>query len=193
MTEFLELLPPELALAGTLALLSPRLEVEEIETIRSLGRVTAEPITAGYPLPSFTRSTVDGYAVRAADTYGASDLLPAYLQIVGEVPMGADANSRLHPGESALIHTGGMLPNEADAVVMVEHTQIAKTNEVEVLRAVAVGENTLKIGEDVADGEEVIAARSPITPGGNRRIDGAWDHPPKSDPKTESWIDQQRR
>ncbi len=127
-----------------------------IDTSLALGRVTAEPVVASYPLPSFTRSAMDGYAVRAADTFGASDSLPAYLRLVGEAPMGALTELTLRPGECALIHTGGMLPDQADAVVMVEHTQSAHTGEIEISHAVAVDENVICKGEDVAEGEQVI-------------------------------------
>jgi molybdopterin molybdotransferase len=156
MPEFLELLPPPEALSRLLEHLPVRPGAEMVDTALALGRVTASAITAPHPLPSFPRATVDGYAVRAADTFGASDALPAYLEVIGEVPMGAGIDFSLGPAQCALIHTGGMLPQGADAVVMIEHTQSARPGEVEVLRAVAVGENVLKVGEDVAAGEEVI-------------------------------------
>ncbi len=158
MPEFLELLAPDEALRLWLGRLAQSIITETIPTENALGRVTAIPITAGEPLPAFTRSTVDGYAVRAADTYGASDSLPAYFNLAGEILMGSAPTLVLHPGECALVHTGGMLPQGADAVVMLEHTQPARLQEVEVLRAVAADENVLKIGEDVAAGEEVIPA-----------------------------------
>lgn len=158
MPEFLELLPPPSALSRLLANLSAQPQSEMIATQHALGRVTSSAILAPHPLPSFPRSTVDGYAVRAADTYGASETLPAYLSVCGEVPMGAAVSYTLEPGSCALIHTGGMLPGAADAVVMVEFTQSARPEEVEILRAVAVGENVLKVGEDVIAGQEVIPA-----------------------------------
>jgi molybdopterin molybdotransferase len=99
---------------------------------------------------------VDGFAVRAGDTFGASDSLPAYLDMVGEVPMGGTPDFSIEKGKCGLIHTGGMLPGGADAVVMVEHTQQARENQIEILRAVGVGENVLQIGEDVTGGQEVI-------------------------------------
>jgi len=102
--------------------------------------------------------------VRAVDTYGASDSLPAYLHLEGEVPMGAEAGLSLGAARCALIHTGGMLPEGADAVVMVEHTQSVRPGEVEILRAVAVGENVLKVGEDVGEGQEVIPAGTCLRP-----------------------------
>lgn len=165
MPEFLELLPPEEALAKLLAHIPVSApEVERVLTAAALGRVTARAVIAGEPLPAFTRSTVDGYAVRASDTFGASDSLPAYLRLIGEVPMGREAGYSLEPGQAVAIHTGGMLPDQADAVVMLEHTQTAGQDEIEVLRAAAVGENILKRGEDVQAGEEVLPAGARLGP-----------------------------
>ncbi|MGW8250138.1 MAG: molybdopterin-binding protein [Anaerolineales bacterium] len=164
MPEFLELSPPREALKALLDRLRVQPQSEMIPSQHALGRVTASPIIAPYPLPSFPRTTVDGFAVRAMDTYGASDALPAYLKLSGEVPMGALAGIELTPGSCALIHTGGMLPVGADAVVMVEHTQSAAPDEVEILRAVAVGENVLKVGEDVSAGQEVIPSGIRLRP-----------------------------
>lgn len=164
MPEFLHLLPPPEALTLLLENLPHQTESEEVESSAALGRVTFSPVVARHPLPSFPRSTVDGYAVRAADTHGASESLPGYLQLAGEVPMGALPDFELSPAECAIIHTGGMLPAGADAVVMIEHTQAARAAEVEVLRSVAVGENILKVGEDVAEGQEVIPAGTRLRP-----------------------------
>jgi len=164
MPEFLELLPPLEALNRFLDALSFQPQVEEIGTHDALGRVLLQPAVAHYPLPSFPRTTVDGYAVRASDTYGASESLPAYLTLIGEVPMGAAPKFSISRGECALIHTGGMLPDGSDAVVMVEYTQSARPGEVEILKAVAVGENVLKVGEDVAAGQEVISVGTRLRP-----------------------------
>ncbi|MFZ1042184.1 MAG: gephyrin-like molybdotransferase Glp [Anaerolineales bacterium] len=157
MPEFLRLLPPDEARSLVLSHLpGPITESESISTVSSVGRVTAEDITAPHALPEFPRSTMDGYAVRARDTFGAADSLPAYLNLVGEVPMGDAPSFDLQSGECALIHTGGMLPNSADAVVMLEYVQSARTNEIEVVRAVAAGENVIRIGEDVAEGTVIL-------------------------------------
>lgn len=164
MPEFLHLRPPVEARDLWLEHITHQTDVERVPSEAALGRVTAEAIRAPHDLPPFDRSTVDGYAVRAADTYGASESLPAYLRCVGEVPMGAEATVRLARGECALIHTGGMLPAGADAVVMVEHTQVSREDEVEVLRAVAVAENVIRAGEDVRAGEEVIPAGVRLRP-----------------------------
>ena len=157
MPEFLRLLPPDEARALLLSHLSaPITDSESISTASSLGRVTAEDIIAPHPLPEFPRSTMDGYAVRARDTFGATNLLPAYLTLIGEVPMGDAPTFDLQSGQCALIYTGGMLPNGADAIVMLEYVQSARKNEIEVMRAVAESENVIRVGEDVAEGTVVL-------------------------------------
>ena len=137
---------------------------EQIAAAEALGRVLAADVTAPHPLPPFIRSTVDGFAVRARDTHGASASLPAYLVNVGEVRMGAHAALSLASGECAVIHTGGMLPENADAVVMVEDTQAAAGADVEIYRAVASGDNVLQVGEDVRTGELVLRRGAIIRP-----------------------------
>lgn len=167
MPEFLYLVPPQSALDRLLENIPQKsipLGFEECLTTQALGRVTYAPVLAPYPLPTFQRSSVDGYAVRAVDTYGASEGLPAYLPIIGEVPMGSKPGFILSAGQCALIYTGGMLPEEADAVIMVEYTQTSQNGEVEILRATAVGENVIKVGEDVEKGEVVIPAGVRLRP-----------------------------
>ena len=165
MPEFLTLLPPDEALSLLLSHLPQSIsQYERIDVRSSLGRVLAEDIVAPHPLPDFQRSTVDGYAVRARDTHGASDSLPAYLRLNGEVPMGHAPEFAVGAGECSLIHTGGMVPNGADAVVMLEYTQQSGSDEIEVFRAVAEGENVIRVGEDVAQGQVVQAKGSLIRP-----------------------------
>lgn len=158
MHEFLELLSPKQALEKFLPTIPIPVEenTERLPSQDALGRVLASPVKAHQALPPFPRSTVDGYAVRAEDTYGASGTLPAYLHIVGEVEMGAPARILVGEGEAVVMHTGGMIPVGADAVVMIEDTQRAKQGEIEVLKAVAVAQNVLETGEDVKPGEIVI-------------------------------------
>ncbi|MBM4463549.1 MAG: molybdopterin molybdotransferase MoeA [Chloroflexi bacterium] len=144
--------------------LSPVARVETIATADALGRVLAEDIVASSDLPFFARSTMDGYAVRAEDTYGASESLPAYLKVTGEVMMGRPAGISLSPAEAALVHTGGMLPQNADAVVMIENTREVDASTIEVVRPVARGENVLQIGEEVARGEGVLSRGSLLRP-----------------------------
>lgn len=164
MPEFLELLPPPEARARLLAEVAAPLQPEEVDTATALERVSATAVLAPHPLPSFARSTVDGYAVRAEDTYGASETLPAYLELAGEIPMGTAPDFGLPPAGCALIHTGGMLPEGASAVVMLENTQTVRATQIEILRAVAMGENILKMGEDVAAQECVLETGKRLRP-----------------------------
>jgi molybdopterin molybdotransferase len=165
MPEFLTLLPPDEARALLLSHLShPIADSELIDVPSALGRILAEDILAPHPLPDFQRSTVDGYAVRALDTHGASDSLPAYLNLVGEVPMGDVPTFDIDAGQCALIHTGGMLPSGTDSVVMLEYTQRTGQDEIEIFRAVADGENIIYVGEDVAQGQMIQAKGSLIRP-----------------------------
>lgn len=171
MPEFLTLLPPDEARDLLLSHLpTPTVDSERIDVPSALNRILAEDIFAPHPLPDFQRTTVDGYAVRAVDTHGASDSLPAYLTLIGEVPMGDAPAFEIGPGQCASIHTGGMVPNGADAVVMLEYTQAIGWDdphgrpEIEILRAVAAGENVIRIGEDVAQGQLVLPQGTLLRP-----------------------------
>jgi molybdopterin molybdotransferase len=158
MPELFNVLPPAAAYAVFLRHFRPEPRAESIDTADALGRVTALPILAYEDLPSFTRATMDGYSVRAADTFGASEGGPAYLKVAGEVPMGATDPVAVAASEAAVAYTGGMLARGADAVVMVEHTQQVDATTIEVVRPVAPGENCVQIGEDVRHGEGVLPA-----------------------------------
>ena len=103
-------------------------------------------------LPGFARSTMDGYAVRSADTYGAKETLPAYITVYHEVLMGEKIEFEIKAGEAAKIPTGGMLPVGADAVVMLEHTQVVSETMIEIMKSVAIGENVIQRDEDIKKG-----------------------------------------
>src|SRR5262245_33653058 len=161
MPEFFTVLSPAEALNKFWGQLSFAPRAETISTAQALGRITFEALTAPAPLPAFPRSTMDGYAVRAQDTFGASASLPVYLNLIGEVPMGRSPTIDLHPAQAALIHTGGSLPPGANAVVQIENTQKvgeAEGAEIEVIKPVGVGENIVNVGEDVAQGASVLPA-----------------------------------
>jgi molybdopterin molybdotransferase len=158
MPEFFHVLTPDDARQRLFEHLPAQPRPETVRAADALDRVTFEPIRSPAALPAFARSTMDGYAVRAADTFGASASLPAYLAVAGEAPMGRAPRVAVGSGQAVLVHTGGMIPAGADAVVMVENTQIARENEIECVKAVAVGENVLRVGEDVAQGGEVLPA-----------------------------------
>ncbi|MBN1430939.1 MAG: molybdopterin molybdotransferase MoeA [Anaerolineae bacterium] len=164
MSEFFKVLPPGEACTVWLEQVTHLAETEAISTYDALGRIAAQPARSLEALPAFQRSTVDGYAVQAASTFGASDSIPAYLRVVGEIPMGQTATVTVGGEDAALIHTGGMIPPGADSVVMVEHTQVFSETEIEVLRPVAPGENVLQVGEDVTPGTEILPAGHRIQP-----------------------------
>jgi molybdopterin molybdotransferase len=133
-----------------------RTTVETIPLAEALRRVPAAPVTAPHPLPGFARSTVDGYAVRAADTYGVSEGLPGYLTVTGAVLMGSEPGITVTPGSAVAMPTGGALPPGADAVVMIEYTAEAMPGTIEVVRPVAPGEGVVRADEDAAVGQQII-------------------------------------
>jgi molybdopterin molybdotransferase len=130
----------------------------------SYERVLAEDISSPEEMPAFARSTVDGFAVRASDTFGATEGLPAYLTVTHEIFMGKAADFSLKKGSVAKIPTGGMLPEGADAVIMFEHTQSADETTVEILKPVAPMENVISAGEDVRKGELILKRGSKLRP-----------------------------
>lgn len=137
-------------------------EIVQIED--AYGRITAEDIISPEDLPGFDRSTVDGFAVKSSDTFGAKETSPAYLTVKGDIPMGAMPDFSLSNGEAASIATGGMLPEGADAVVMLEHVNVISKDLIEVLRAVSPGDNVIFRDEDAKKGEIVIKAGHRLKP-----------------------------
>ena len=178
MTEFLKLRTAEEAWDIFLSHFKPTVVSEPCRVSDALDRVLAGAVTAPQELPTFVRSTVDGYAVAAADTHGASPGMPAYLDVVAEAPMGARVDLTLGPGQAALVHTGGMVPAGADAVVMLEHASHAggpvfgsrallpgfTPYGIEVYRPVAGGDNCVQPGEDVRAGELILPAGHQLRP-----------------------------
>ncbi|UCH33434.1 MAG: molybdopterin molybdotransferase MoeA [Armatimonadota bacterium] len=139
-------------------LASSSLPAEAVGLDEALGRVTAQPVLCPEPLPPFSRSVVDGYAVRAADTHGATEGAPAYLKLAGKVRMGEAPGQALAEGQAMWIPTGGMLPEGSDAAVMVEYTREWDAAEIEIRRSAAPGENVVAMGDDVAQGSELLPA-----------------------------------
>ena len=133
-----------------------RTPAETISVGEALRRVPARPVTAPHPLPGFDRSTVDGYAVRAADTYGVSEGLPGYLTVTGAVLMGTEPDIGVAPGCAMSMPTGGALPRGADAVVMIEYTAETMPGTIEVVRPVAPGDGMVRADEDARIGQEII-------------------------------------
>lgn len=140
-----------------IAEVSQTLPPETVRIEEALGRVLAEEIRSPVDLPAFDRGTVDGYAVRAVDTFGASASLPAYLTVRGEVLMGEATELAVGPGEAVKSSTGGMLPAHADAVVMIEYTEAVDETMIEVTRPVVPGENVVHRGDDLRQGEVMLS------------------------------------
>jgi len=161
-TEFLQVITSD-GLVERLASF-PRLPPEVVSLSSALHRIPPEGITSPEDLPERPRSTVDGYAVQAEDTFGASDSIPALLNVVGAVAMGSLADLLVGSGQAAYIPTGGFLPSGTDAVVMVEYTNRIDETGIEVTRPVTVRSNVLSQGEDVKSGELIIPAGEPLRP-----------------------------
>ena len=138
--------------------------LEEIHISHSLGRVLAGDIASPEDLPEFDRSTMDGYAVKSADTFGAAESRPALLRLVGEIPMGTMPGRTLSKGEVMKIATGGALPQGSDAVVMFEQTQPVDEVSIEVVKPVAPMENVIHAGDDVKKGEIILSRGHRIRP-----------------------------
>lgn len=143
-------------------MLSPR-GSETVPLAAALGRVLAADVRSPVDVPSFDRSNVDGYALRAADSFGASEQQPRRLALLAEsIATGQQPEATVAAGQAISIATGGMLPRGADAVVMVEHTDVA-TGELLVRRAVTPGANVSFAGTDITAGELVLHAGELLT------------------------------
>ena len=153
MPEFFNVRSPSQAFDDLRPHISAITERETIPTTLALGRVIAEEIRSSEDLPSFAKSSMDGFSVRARDTFGASESLPALLEVVADMPTGVSSDAALNVGEAAVAYTGGVLAQNADAVVMIERTQPADETSIEVLRPVVPGENVVQVGEDVHAGD----------------------------------------
>jgi molybdopterin molybdotransferase len=129
---------------------------ERVATIAARGRVLAEDLYSEVDLPQFDRAAMDGFAVKAKDTFGASASLPAYLKLAGAIDMGKEATRPIAKGEAMRISTGGMMPPASDAVVMVEHADEVAGGLVEIHRGVSPWQNVIQIGDDLRKGDLVF-------------------------------------
>ena len=136
---------------------------EAVPLAAALGRVLAEPITAREYVPDFDRSTVDGYACRAADTFGCSDAIPAILNLAGQVLMGEGADFALSRESCAYVPTGGAIPRGADCAVMIEYTEDYGDGTVGIMKPGAPGMNLIFRGDDVFPGKEILPAGRVLT------------------------------
>ncbi|HDK26362.1 MAG TPA: molybdopterin molybdenumtransferase MoeA [Candidatus Atribacteria bacterium] len=138
--------------------------IEDTNIKDSLGKVLAEEIVSPCNLPGFIRSTMDGYALRAEDSFGASESLPSYLRLIGEIKMGSKSELKINPGEAVKIFTGGMLPEGANAVIMWEYTSEIDDTTIELRKSVAPGENIAREDEDLKAGEVLLKEGHKLRP-----------------------------
>lgn len=129
--------------------------VEVVPLSESVGRISAEDIVSRENIPPYDRSTVDGFAVVAADTFGGGDSVPSELEIAGEILMGELPSFSIRRGQCAAISTGGILPDGADAVVMVEHTD-RERDLCLIYAGVSPGANVVKKGDDISSGSIIV-------------------------------------
>jgi molybdopterin molybdotransferase len=147
MKEFFKVTDLETALEWPV--IFPQMDLETLALDKALGRVLGQDIRSDIDVPDFPRAIMDGFAVKAASTFGASEGNPAYLNIIGNIAMGEVPQLSIKPGEAAKISTGGMLPKGTDSVVMIEHTDAIDEFTIEVYRSVAPGQHMIQIGEDL--------------------------------------------
>ena len=147
---------PEEVLALIETEFSPVANTETVSMGDAMGRVLAQDVTAVEYVPDFNRSTVDGYAVRARDTFGCSDAIPAILRLQAEVLMGQDAAFILNPDACAAVPTGGAVPQGADSVVMLEYTEDYGDGTIGISKPAAPGENMIFRGDDVCPGKVIL-------------------------------------
>lgn len=145
-------------------LVVPLLHTEDVLLSESLGRVLARDIIASSDLPEFDRSTMDGYAVRSSDTFGAAEPYPSLLKVVADIPMGTMPDRAIAKGECMKIATGGALPPGADAVVMFEHVQPVDAASIEVVKPVAPQDHVISAGDDLKKGEGVLTRGHVVRP-----------------------------
>ena len=156
--------PEEVSEIIKLNLSSLKCGPEPVKTTDVLGRVLYEDIISDENVPGFNRSTVDGFAVLASDTFGCSESIPAVLTIAGEVLMGESAEFQLIPGTCVIVSTGGDIPSGANAVIMVEHTEDYGSGMIGIQKPAAPGNNVIFKGDDVTVGDIVLTAGTVLTP-----------------------------
>ena len=137
---------------------------ETVPLSEAPGRILARDLTATEYVPDFDRSTVDGYACRAADTFGCSDAIPAILSVAGEVLMGEGADYDLAPGDCVYVPTGGAIPRGADCAVMIEYTEDYGDGTVGIMKPGVPGMNLIFRGDDVYPGKLILPAGRVLSP-----------------------------
>jgi len=137
---------------------------EVINIKNALYRMLSKEIIVPDNLPGFNRSTMDGYAIKAGDSFGASDSLPSYLKVIGEIQMGHKPEFKIGFGEVAKISTGGMLPEGANAVIMLEYTEQIDDTTIEARKSVSPWENVVRENEDLKAGKIILKKGHKLRP-----------------------------
>lgn len=163
MKEFLKVIHYEEAVEKLITY-RPFSEIESVNIADCCNRIAAQDVCSSENLPAFHRSTVDGYAVIAEDIYGCSETSPGFLQIIGEITMGQSAAIKLQKGQCCWIPTGGMLPEGANAVIMVENTDKLDDRTILAFHPVSLYENVMQSGEDIKIGQRAIKKGTVIRP-----------------------------
>jgi molybdopterin molybdotransferase len=140
------------------------LSSESVSLEESLHRVLAEEVISTVDLPEFPRSTVDGFALKAQDTYGASEKNPGIVRVVGEIQMGQVSELVVNDGEAIRVATGGMVPSGADAVEMVEYTEWIDSRTIHISKTLSPLENVIQKGEDIKAGELLLQKGHAVRP-----------------------------
>ncbi len=140
------------------------LSVEQMRIDDALGRTAAEDIYCGIAMPEFERSTVDGYAVFSKDTFGASESLPVFLDVIGKVEMGKATDLPISAGKAVYVPTGGMIPKGADGMVMIEYVEELDELTIAVHDSIAPGDNIIFVGDDIKAGELLLKKGEVIRP-----------------------------
>lgn len=133
-----------------------KLDSEMVNIEDAVGRTVSQDIFSQYNIPDFNRSTVDGYAIVASDTFGVSESIPVFLDVIGHVDMGKSTDIVISKGKAAYVPTGGMVPKGADAVIMIEHIEEMDSTTIAAYSPMAPGENVIKIGDDVRLGDRLL-------------------------------------
>lgn len=141
-----------------------KMEIEEVDIIDAEGRILGEDIYSKLNVPHFRRSTVDGYALRSRDTHGASDSLPMFIEKIGEVEMGKAATEIVREDTAVYVPTGGMVPEGADAVVMIEYVEVLDDINIIVSKSVVQKENIIEIGDDIKENQKVLLKGMKLRP-----------------------------
>ncbi|MDW7660837.1 MAG: molybdopterin molybdotransferase MoeA, partial [Bacillota bacterium] len=139
------------------------LQTESVHLLESHGRIAAETLYSPVDVPAFNRSTVDGYAVKTPEVMGASERIPSILTLNKEVMMGESASTPLQTGEAIYVPTGGMLPEGADGMVMIEHTEVLDEQTLLIKKPVAYGENITYRGDDLKENDAILKTGEKIS------------------------------